>query len=291
MSSSYRGKSGNASVTASVSVSSSTNASPIEVTCSAAHGLVTGDRVFIKRHETNTAANGSWTITKTSATKFTLDGSTGNGVGVATGTVYPYNFANGTTHPDDGDAAAAASVTTPLESNLDRHAYLVERTGLYRLAAYSTFAPIAGGGPGTAWHTQNATTGAWATDTGANAVLSLFYLDVAPGDIVKVSFVTAAKTDVSSEAAFKIAYEIVEYGAAATGTPTGDVTGAIEISSPAASALSMPLVLVGETTGFMAANRGRKMYFYLQVFGITAGNKQYDLRGSWQFNSEVWRAN
>lgn len=71
-----------------ISISSSTNATPIEIT-TASHGLVTGDTVIITGHTTNTNANGTWEITYVSATKFTLDGSTGNGVGGATGTVRP----------------------------------------------------------------------------------------------------------------------------------------------------------------------------------------------------------
>ena len=70
-----------------MSIASSTNASPIEITTADNHGLETGMQVVIASHATNTAANGTWTITKVSATKFTLTGSTGNGVGGATGTV------------------------------------------------------------------------------------------------------------------------------------------------------------------------------------------------------------
>lgn len=68
-----------------VAIASSTNAGPIEVTTSSNHGFATGDKVTINGHLTNTAANGTWTVTKVSATKFTLDGSTGNGIGGATG--------------------------------------------------------------------------------------------------------------------------------------------------------------------------------------------------------------
>ena len=72
------------------SISSSTNASPIEITC-AGHSLVTGDVVFITGHNTNLAANGHWKITYVSGTKFTLDGSTGSGVGANTGTFIKFN--------------------------------------------------------------------------------------------------------------------------------------------------------------------------------------------------------
>lgn len=65
-------------------IDSSTNASPIVVT-DVSHGLVTGDRVSIFGHEVNTAANGIWTVTRVNANTFSLDDSTGNGVGINTG--------------------------------------------------------------------------------------------------------------------------------------------------------------------------------------------------------------
>lgn len=65
-------------------ITSSTNASPIVVT-SSGHGLQTGDRVTIISHATNTAANGTWTVTRVDANTFSLDNSTGNGVGGGTG--------------------------------------------------------------------------------------------------------------------------------------------------------------------------------------------------------------
>lgn len=77
-------------------IASSTNASPIVVTTAAAHGYATGDKIAITGHLVNTNANGYWTVTVTGATTFELDGSTGNGVGGATGTHYPrakYAFA------------------------------------------------------------------------------------------------------------------------------------------------------------------------------------------------------
>lgn len=72
-------------------ISSSTNASPIVVTTTGAHGYTTGDIVVIGGHTTNTAANGTWKISAASGSVFSLttllDGvnSTGNGVGGATG--------------------------------------------------------------------------------------------------------------------------------------------------------------------------------------------------------------
>lgn len=56
-------------------VTSSTDVTPIAITF-AAHWYVTWDRVTIVWHLTNTNANGTWTVTKTWANTFTLDGST-----------------------------------------------------------------------------------------------------------------------------------------------------------------------------------------------------------------------
>lgn len=75
-----------------INISSSTNASPIEITTSGSHGLSTGDVVQIINHTTNTTANGAWSITYVSSTKFTLDGSVGVGVGGTSGTVQKVNW-------------------------------------------------------------------------------------------------------------------------------------------------------------------------------------------------------
>lgn len=82
---------GGAVLPTAINISSSTNASPIEITTSTNHGLATADVVFVTTHSTNTTANGAWLVTKISDTKFTLDGSTGVGVGGATGTIRKVN--------------------------------------------------------------------------------------------------------------------------------------------------------------------------------------------------------
>lgn len=70
---------------------SSTNATPIVITMSAGHGLVTGDTIIVNGHTTNTKANGVWQVSVSSnaVTLLNADGtnSVGNGVGGATGTV------------------------------------------------------------------------------------------------------------------------------------------------------------------------------------------------------------
>lgn len=72
-----------------INIASSTNASPIAITTATPlpATLVTGSQVVIAGHLVNTNANGVWTITTTGANSFTLNTSTGNGIGGATGTV------------------------------------------------------------------------------------------------------------------------------------------------------------------------------------------------------------
>ena len=73
-----------------VAISSSTNATPTVITATA-HGLVTGDRVLIQGHATNTNANGIFKVTKITADTFSLQDEftganiAGNGVGGGTG--------------------------------------------------------------------------------------------------------------------------------------------------------------------------------------------------------------
>src|SRR5574344_1751104 len=59
-------------------VSNATNATPIVITA-VAHSFLTGDKVFISGVGGNTAANGTFTITKIGTDTFSLNGSVGNG--------------------------------------------------------------------------------------------------------------------------------------------------------------------------------------------------------------------
>ena len=62
-----------------LAVTAATNATPIEITTSANHNLATGDRVSVSGVVGNANANGVWIVTVVSATKFTLNGSSGSG--------------------------------------------------------------------------------------------------------------------------------------------------------------------------------------------------------------------
>lgn len=74
-----------------VNIASSTNASPIVITTSTPHGFTTTTNppmsIEVRGHLVNTAANGIWEVTAPSTTTLSLTGSTGNGVGGATGSL------------------------------------------------------------------------------------------------------------------------------------------------------------------------------------------------------------
>ncbi len=109
-------------------IASSTNTSPIVVTTAAPHGYSTGQKVTIVGHATNTNANASWVVTVLSSTTFELDGSSGNGVGGASGT---YAERAGLLQVSDfrdiilafdsdgaGDAALVAKVVGSIQDNV-----------------------------------------------------------------------------------------------------------------------------------------------------------------------------
>jgi hypothetical protein len=68
-----------ANTTQAINITGSTNATPIVVTFTAGHGLVTGKRIAIAAVTGNTAANGEWTLEFTGANTARLLGSVGNG--------------------------------------------------------------------------------------------------------------------------------------------------------------------------------------------------------------------
>lgn len=60
-------------------VNAATAAAPIVITTADAHGLVTGDQVYVTGGTGMTSLNGTWICTVTSSTAFSLDGSSGSG--------------------------------------------------------------------------------------------------------------------------------------------------------------------------------------------------------------------
>ncbi len=74
---------------ANIAITAASNASPIVITTALPHGLETGMQVIIGGVVGNTGANGTFPVTVTSPTAFTLIGSTGNGAWTSGGIVIP----------------------------------------------------------------------------------------------------------------------------------------------------------------------------------------------------------
>jgi hypothetical protein len=74
-----------------LNITAASNASPIQITTEAPHGLTTNDAVRIAGVSGNTAANGDWNITYVGVNTFTLQGSTGNGAYTSGGVVFSWS--------------------------------------------------------------------------------------------------------------------------------------------------------------------------------------------------------
>src|ERR1017187_493988 len=122
-------------------ITSSTNTAPIIVKA-VAHGFNSGDTVEVEGHATNTAANGQWQITKSDADHFALNGSTGNGVGGATGYICNYQLQPAIQIPSPGDAASMVTLAPVIEGNANPAPYLYRRLGKWRL--YNQYNVIGG---------------------------------------------------------------------------------------------------------------------------------------------------
>jgi hypothetical protein len=110
----------------------STFASPIKLTITA-HGLNQGDTVEVEGHLVNTAANGQWTVTVIDANNVTLNGSTGNGVGGATGYLVSYQLLPAITLPGAGELVDVGTSNPPLEAVDNLGPFLYRLGGKYRL--------------------------------------------------------------------------------------------------------------------------------------------------------------
>lgn len=72
-------------------ITAATNATPIVITTTSAHGLVTGQVVVVAGLVGNTAGNGTFEISAASGSTYTLLNSAGNGVWSSGGTTNPIN--------------------------------------------------------------------------------------------------------------------------------------------------------------------------------------------------------
>ena len=98
-------------------ITDATDAVPIVIT-SAAHGLTTGNTVFIDLLSGNTNANGSWLITVLTANTFSLDNSEGNG-----------DYRGGGTWYRGVGTLAYTSVPLPTDTKVTRRQILRNKIG------------------------------------------------------------------------------------------------------------------------------------------------------------------
>lgn len=106
------------------SISATTNATPIVLTTSTAHGLKTGD-FFLVTGAQDPAANGVWEAGTITSTTVVLTGSVGTLVGGAQGSVINLSFGVTYPVPTDGEKPRAATFAPGYEALGDRTAYLM----------------------------------------------------------------------------------------------------------------------------------------------------------------------
>lgn len=201
MPSAYYGQSGNVVYPGSVNISSSTNASPIVVTTASPHGLQTGDLADIRGHQVNTAANGVRTVTRTGANTFSINGSTGNGVGAGTGTVQPINYGSGYNIPSDGDARNAASANVAFQTLGDRSAADLISLPVYKLALEYA-AAVSGNAHGTICMQGTGPANGFIPMTGMNGALTSYpFAGFMSNDIAEVTLETTASVSTTSAVA------------------------------------------------------------------------------------------
>jgi hypothetical protein len=153
-------------------IASSTNASPIAVTFCSPHCANEGDTIEVEGHLVNTAANGSWRAHVTGTNTLQLLGSTGNGVGAATGYAINYSVNPLLQVGDDGDPASASEFNTPYEGLFNFIPFLYKRAGKYAL--YDQQIIVSAGGTlasyPNSWTSQSISSGMWTVLTGTENI-------------------------------------------------------------------------------------------------------------------------
>jgi len=268
-----------ATLPASKNISSSTNASPIEVTTSAAHGYETGDMVIVRGHQTNTAANGEWSIIVTSSTKFTLTGSTGNGVGGATGTVINQGFGTTYTIPSDGDDFDAAAFNVAFEALGDRTAWLCKEVRFHRYTDIFIASDDQAGVQLEAFTTTTFTDASSVTVDATNLIIG----DQLYATLTCCTLVSASGADNTSELRLVAVDDV-------SGTPTSAlvIDGARCVFGSGASTAGQPRSS-SALAGFHSVTRSGSTRIKLQGKANGAGGTNIFLYDAWFLRVEVFR--
>jgi hypothetical protein len=269
-------------------ISSSTNASPIVITTATPHGMTTGDTVSVNGHQVNTNANGMWPVIVLSAGTFSLTGSSGNGVGGATGT--SQSLAAGPTYaiPSDGDPITAASVGVALEALGDRTAFFGQATGYKKIVSvFDTNLNVDTFGTWDTWDpTSGLTNNTWNSLTGATTFVS--YTGVQTGDLIELSLDFSVTI---SQTAGHFCGFALQYGIA----PPGGV-----VSAPAILPGSQRVLMNGQFTQpetkslhcsgvFTAANSGILQATVVLRPADKASLVTVDGVGAYDLRARIWR--
>ena len=288
----YNGEPGNASRLAAITISTTTGngVSPIVVTTSSAHDLMTGDRVSIVGVRGNTAANGTWYVSKLSSTTIGLypswsagavsGTSTGNGAFSAGGspTATYLGLSPRVTLPDDGaDLRTATAINNPNEDAKDSQAYVAERVGAWRVVSFTT---------GSASFSFAAKLASITTyDTDFNGMPSIGYVDVQPGDIVEWDFgpflVTAGVNDLE----VKLGYDLTEYGSS-TGHAWTDGVALVTVKANT----KVPIHLRNAFVVPASPAHGTRAYPSFRGYDAGGSNWSCDATGA-NYIVRVWRQN
>jgi len=198
-----------------LTITNATNASPIVITTSAAHGYETGDSIFQGGVLGNTAANGTFTITKLSSTTYSLDGTTGNAAYVSGGIAVKASLAHGISdngiavvHDVGGNTGANGTwkiTKSSLVNGTDDKTYKC-------IAAHTSAAanrPITGADYAIYWEEESSSKGDKAWLTGTSYVLSDYNLSL-DGSVGNAAWTSGGKIYEDPRRPYKIEKKLLQ---------------------------------------------------------------------------------
>ncbi len=279
MSTAYNGLYDDISYPALLSISSSTNTSPITVTTSTPHGRANGDYVHVFGHQVNTNANGRFVVTVTGASTLQLNGTAGIGIGGATGNLQPVTFHDSFSIPSDGDLNAASSVNAALETLGDRSVALLHAVGAVKLVECAPlFVQAADFSLNVAWATLATVNTSWT----AGPLMGT--TDTRTGDLVEIDLQTtaicgpdAAGTAPGTYMEYSLGYSITPYGGAPGAIThilgSGQLVGIIDTTHQVLQPINCKGMFVTASTGTLTLYVGARRTLWSNTNPITwAGN-------------------
>lgn len=276
----------------SVSITSSTDATPIVVTA-IAHGLTTGDACSVYDHTVNTNADGEWIVNVLTADTFELDGSvrTGAGAGGATGTIQPLGCGATFQIPADGDPRSAASVGVPFEALADRTALLTAATGSLKLAAKNgTFlqTTLSSVTP-SIWASLavNGTPAAWAPFAHSGTVVTLLTIHgIQASDYIDFWLQTSVLITYTATSLIRLSlgYSLDAPGVSPTPAVLAGYGQSVQVQSSGSMFFTINLRAI-----IAPAARAGTLSLYIGVDGYTGASTAISLIDEWSAEAKVFR--